>query len=304
MLTWRREVSYFAGSTFKSRDADRSRFLDILVSKPSKGGRTKPAREGRSQLQSMSKRELHSEANRWLASSPSNNEAIPASIRTQSNTRPSRKKTGRKKTIISNGMMGSMSSSDLDAHADRYLSSGSKSWGNGISNSPKRELHTESLSANENWGNWEPSSQMKRTGKRPMIKSNIHTNERIDRRQVMDTTQRVNRGESSHNDSRQTFDQRTGFVTKKRIKSKGQQSTSHSIDGSKLRGEPPPDNMDSTLFYPVGSSVRHKIHGSGIVQTPPIADAEFSEKMLVRVKFTDGNMEWDLPMDCLAHTYE
>ena len=33
VLTWRREVSYFAGNSIKTKDADRSRFLNILVSK-------------------------------------------------------------------------------------------------------------------------------------------------------------------------------------------------------------------------------------------------------------------------------
>ena len=62
--------------------------------------------------------------------------------------------------------------------------------------------------------------------------------------------------------------------------------------------------MDSTLFYPVGSGVKHRLHGKGVVQNPPNADAEFAEKMLVRVKFTEESMEWDLPMDGLTHTYE
>ncbi len=289
------------------------------MSKPKKGGKTKPTGEGRRQPRSMTKRELHSEANRWLASSASNgnNDPIQPNIRTQSNTSPSRKKSGRKKTIISNGMMGSMSRSDLDAHADRFLSSGSKSWGSGISNFPKRDLHTESLSANENWGNWEPSSQMKRIGRQPMIKPS-HANERKDRGQVMDT-QRVKsqiqsspkdfisydkgRMRSSQKDFKQNFDHRQIQAPPRTGRSNRLPSTSRSINGNRLRGEPPPDNMDSTLFYPVGSSVRHKIHGSGIVQTPPNADAD-SEKMLVRVKFTDGDMEWDLSMDCLAHTYK
>ena len=64
-------------------------------------------------------------------------------------------------------------------------------------------------------------------------------------------------------------------------------------------GDAPPDCMDSTLFFPVGSSVKHKLHGKGTVLTPPKADAEFVEKMLVRVQFLD-DMEWDLPMTGLC----
>jgi hypothetical protein len=62
--------------------------------------------------------------------------------------------------------------------------------------------------------------------------------------------------------------------------------------------------MDSTMFYPIGSYVRHNMHGKGIVQSPPPKDDEFAEKMLVRVKFIEENIEWDLPMDGLMHTYD
>lgn len=74
--------------------------------------------------------------------------------------------------------------------------------------------------------------------------------------------------------------------------------------GEPVREYRPPDFMDSTMFFPVGSSVKHRLHGRGVVQTPPNGDAEFVEKMLVRVKFVDENTEWDLPMDGLLHTYE
>ncbi len=76
------------------------------------------------------------------------------------------------------------------------------------------------------------------------------------------------------------------------------------VDQVTLRGEPPTDSMDSTLFYPVGSSVRHKLHSRGVVQAPPDSDSKFSEKMLVRVKFIEESAEWDLPMNGLVHTYE
>jgi hypothetical protein len=70
-----------------------------------------------------------------------------------------------------------------------------------------------------------------------------------------------------------------------------------------LRGEAPPE-MDSTMFFPVGSPVKHKLYGQGTVQTPPNSDAQFVEKMLVRVKFSEDHLEWDLPMDGIVHTYE
>ena len=76
VLTWRKEVSYFAGAAFRTKDAIRSRFLDVLMSK--KGDKSKPRdAQGRSNvssteeenfkhkqvLGSTTKRELHSKAN-------------------------------------------------------------------------------------------------------------------------------------------------------------------------------------------------------------------------------------------------
>ncbi len=86
VLTWRREVSFFSGATFKTKDADRTRFLDILVSKqgaaPGRGGPTPSTQAKRRNLSSlknnvtgkssvigsMTKREIHTEASRLLAS--------------------------------------------------------------------------------------------------------------------------------------------------------------------------------------------------------------------------------------------
>ena len=87
-------------------------------------------------------------------------------------------------------------------------------------------------------------------------------------------------------------------------KESNQTSTCSDVDQVTLHGEPPTDSMDLTLFYPVGSSVRHKLHSRGVVQALPDSDSKFSEKMLVRVKFIEESAEWDLPMNGLVHTYE
>jgi hypothetical protein len=49
------------------------------------------------------------------------------------------------------------------------------------------------------------------------------------------------------------------------------------------------NNMDSTWFYPEGSSVRHKLLGVGKVLPPP--PSEEGGEMMVRVKFRDGREE-------------
>ena len=53
------------------------------------------------------------------------------------------------------------------------------------------------------------------------------------------------------------------------------------------------DTMDSTWFYPVGSSVVHRRHGSGMVLPPPPSK---QGEMLVRVQFEDGSKH-DFPAD-------
>jgi len=259
MLTWRREVSYFAGAAFKTRDGDRSRFLDALVSKPSHGGRTKiissrnatPKRA--KNIGSMTKRELHTEANRYL----NNNQR---ELHTVSNNRPSNKST---------------------------------------------------------WGEWEPSTHKRTIQQTPSIRS-MHTNAVEDRHKIRPaSSQHSNQPLKKNSDRRQVIpsirsqerlnDNRISYRPSRKVNLKPQKSNhtparrvSSPIED--LRSDAPPDNMDSTIFFPINSKVKHKLHGDGVVLSPPKGDAEFVEKMLVRVQF-DNNMEWDLTMDVLAHRY-
>lgn len=52
---------------------------------------------------------------------------------------------------------------------------------------------------------------------------------------------------------------------------------------------PPP--VDSTMFFPVGSTVKHPVHGKGKVCPPPEEDL-----MLVRIKFISG-IEMNFPVN-------
>lgn len=117
VMTWRREVSYFAGQSFKYRDAVRSRFLDRIVSKrenkkkraqpskqssqvhqrPKSGGRLRP-RAKESQSSAIKRRNLHSRSSvDWSMWEPSgkkihmktSNPTIKAS--TQSSNKPMKK---------------------------------------------------------------------------------------------------------------------------------------------------------------------------------------------------------------------
>lgn len=318
-------MSYFAGAAFKSRDADRSRFLDLLVGKqggkPGKVGQKMPRKSSfnsSGKLGSVTKRELHSEADRWLSST--NDIGRNTNSQTVSKEGLSGRKTsGRKKTIISNGIMGSMSRSDLEAQADRYLASGVRSVGNRNNFEPTPQKSTrgersvnvnQMSSANKSWDDWEPSSQRKTVEQNPSIQSNRLVGG-IDRRQVMPSPRTQERSVYASSDKRQEIPLRRRSVDGRQKGSStladvGKRRQYASDNAEAFRGEAPPDSMDSTLFFPVGSSVKHRLHGRGIVQNPPRSDAEFAEKMLVRVKFAEaeGSIEWDLPMDGLVHTYE
>ena len=255
VLTWRREVSFFAGAAFKTRDGNRSRFLDALVSKQGSkqgtGGRQNPRQTVKGNNISSRKSSMKP---------PSNND------------------------------LGSMTKRQLHSEANRYLA------------------------GNKSWDSWEPSSSTKLIGKTPTIKQNFHTRG-LDRRQVVPSSQTQTKTILRNNNDRRQVpsslqnqnrprptSRQPARATNQRQTPSSIRSTNHNRTGRTMSspgGDAPPDCMDSTLFFPVGSSVKHKLHGKGTVLTPPKADAEFVEKMLVRVQFLD-DMEWDLPMTGLC----
>jgi len=72
-----------------------------------------------------------------------------------------------------------------------------------------------------------------------------------------------------------------------------------------LHGDPSaraaPPQVDSTLFFPVGTLVVHTVHGKGKVLPPPKPEGG---NMLVRVEF-EGGIEMELPVGAgLRHRFE
>jgi hypothetical protein len=72
-----------------------------------------------------------------------------------------------------------------------------------------------------------------------------------------------------------------------------------------LHGDPSaravPPQVDSTLFFPVGTSVVHSVHGKGKVLPPP--EGAVGGNMLVRVEFESG-IEMELPVGAgLRHQF-
>ena len=329
VLTWRREVSYFAGSAFKTKDADRSRFLRILVSKQDGGKKPKAnlstgvgqRRQAQMKnqpffLNSMTKREMHSEANKYLSVNPT------------TGLRPKQNQVGNQPT--GKEMFHS------EAKVDPIT--GLRPKQRQVSNQPrpskdfisvtKRGLHSEatnypaanSRAAPKKWDDWEPSPQKKPVREIPKIRplvpnSGAHIQANANSSPPNVTSPQATR--RSHPDKLQRNNgQREMTSPPRRRESKlppngmrdNNDAPSPTRAQSKPRndivGELPPD-MDSTMFFPVGVAVKHKFHGRGIVQDPPQTDyAEFAEKLLVRVKFSDGDGEWDVPMESVVHTFD
>lgn len=358
VLTWRKEVSYFAGAAFRTKDAIRSRFLDVLVSKkrnkavdpgpkPSNSkGQSNPysTRKGTftgdHALDSILKRELHSEANKYLKSAPSNLMLKPKSNRSN--------KIERKRTPSnSSSVKGSMTKNEVDSLANRCLASGptrssllpdrkdSFNIDQIMASKTRTVLHSEasnkSASRRKSLDDWEPSSLKNlraadKKGVPPSFTLNNspvqNTNDKgkvIPQSRVCQNHINLNKGQTSVSSqglgrscvetSPHTANQTNPPIrsmTKNRLTVKEASQTERCKAASwdtAFGGEAPPE-MDSTMFFPVGSSVKHKLYGQGIVQTPPDSDKQFTEKSLVRVKFLEDNLEWDLPMDGLVHTYK
>lgn len=168
----------------------------------------------------------------------------------------------------------------------------------------RREASNNSASRRKSWDDWEPSSRKNLVQEIPSITTDMPR--AVDRRQVPPSSQPRNQSSQSTND-------RSQVVSRSRVRhnqanlNRGQTKSSQDTAPEGIPGPgycSPPPEMDSTMFFPVGSPVKHKLYGQGIVQTPPNADEQFVEKVLVRVKFSEDNLEWDLPMDGLVHTYE
>ncbi|KAL3805627.1 hypothetical protein HJC23_005871 [Cyclotella cryptica] len=270
VLTWRREVAYFAGNSFKTKDADRSRFLNVLVSKPD--GKTSTPKikssadntNGFRQKSSVGTRMIHSEATRNIGFSSSAQASSPPS---HSNIKILEKcEPGRQAKSI--------------------------------------QSHSPSRTQQKNWDNWEPTQQRKLIQQIPSIRPikppSRETRPQTTSRQIESASRPpTNNG---HKTGINILRSRNNDALKD-LSLSHVPSTGRNKENQLFQSDPPPQ-IDSTLFYPIGSSVKHKMYGRGIVQPPPELDEEFAEKLLVRVKFVDGDVDWDLPMDSLMHTYE
>ncbi len=376
VLTWRREVSYFAGSTFKTKDADRSRFLRILVSKRDGGKKPRATSSSglgqRSQTQmkkkqknlnALTKRELHSEANRYLSTNPTT--GLRPKQRQVRSQPPSKDIHSVTKQAIQSGtdkyvavdpitglrprqrQVSSQQSPDKDinAVAKRGVSDANQSIAidpitglrpmqRQVSKKPplrskdvkpviKREIHSAAISypaanaraaSKKSWDDWEPSTKKKPIEEipkiRPMVPNQANVKSVPPNFASPQATRRSysTQMQQSSNGQREMVPpprRRETAMPSNRMRNKNSTPSSHPQRKPRnIVGELPPD-LDSTMFFPVGSAVKHNFYGRGIVQNPPKTDyADFAEKMLVRVKFSDGDGEWNVPMETVAHTFD
>lgn len=290
ILTWRKEVSYFAGNSFKTKDADRSRFLNVLVSKPDNKGKQQVSNMKTSASRQVKKsrtgtRMVHTEASRgddvqsreqsWDKWQPAGQQRPAASRTTDQRSSTVNTRTIREKQFKS---------------------------------SPQKERR--------NWDNWEPSHLRNPIQQVPSIKLKTERTQQakaITARQYGSASGNLRR-DAAERSSPISANKRPYRNTANQNQSIRQQSRSANTptQQSKVRIYTPPEiekgdvptDIDSTIFFPVGSSVKHKFYGRGKVHQPPISDEEFATKMLVRVQFEDEPGNLDLPMDSLMHTYE
>jgi ATP-dependent exoDNAse (exonuclease V) beta subunit len=270
VMTWRKEVSYFAGNSFKTKDAVRSRFLNVLVSKPDDKART----VSKTKSTAESKREKSPAGTRMFHTEAKSNKDTP--MRPQSSTG----------SWQHNKQQTTMNSGALDA----------ENIGVSIKS---RQTSSPSSTERKSWDSWEPSQVRKSIDQVPSIKPMTVTVQKQHQRVTANNAISMS-GESSNNEMNNP---RTPIRMQPSNKYK-QQPTEKEPTQHDGRGHSDIPDIDSTIFYPVGSYVRHKFYGKGVVQAPPMSDVEFAEKMLVRVKFVDETGDWDLPMDSLVHTYE
>lgn len=83
-------------------------------------------------------------------------------------------------------------------------------------------------------------------------------------------------------------------IKKKMKKIKKKKKKVIRTNSKKTSSDSPPLSMDSTMFYPVGSIVRHPIHGEGTVIKPePMAPGD---KMMVAINF-DSGVQVEFPVE-------
>uniref|UniRef100_A0A7S1ZVZ9 DNA 3'-5' helicase n=1 Tax=Ditylum brightwellii TaxID=49249 RepID=A0A7S1ZVZ9_9STRA len=301
VLTWRREVMTFFGQSFKVKDTDRSRFLDTLVAK--KGKKTKKMiktkktkktnlsrdsqdlksdltlEQRRRQLQSK----MTSSKDRGAPKSPQGgswDEWKPGAASTGMRSNTNSERRPKQELVQKRDRMERLNTAQPTAK--RQIKKSLLSSSSPRTMSPQRG----------SWGEWKPStddgaqniaSRLKKQQQQPQ---QVRIQQRRDNNRQYPTATTRQRSTQYQNQAKTR--------TARAPPPPACQSNGISFDSfletsnSQSNGNTVPE-IDSTMFFAVGSTIQHNIHGRGTVLPPPKED-----NMRVRIRF-ENDMELDFP---------
>ena len=269
VLTWRREVMTFFGQGFKIIDCERSRFLDRLVANGTKKGKGKK----KVQLKSGNPREKSEDSGGSLAER--RKKLLAMQMEKEGSARSARRTSGARQGDNSRN-----AARAIPPPRSRPYSSSSSTSSYHSSNSAS-SLRNKSPQGSS-WEDWTPkkastsSASLRRTPRSSLD---------------LTTKRKAQHGKRSAARSKRPAT-RNGVAIRDRPPSRASQQRRKELHGDPSASTAPPQ-VDSTLFFPVGTSVVHTVHGEGKVLPPPKVAEDGN--MLVRVEFEDG-IEMDLPV--------
>ncbi len=265
ILTWRREVMTFFGQGFKFSNPDRSRFLDALVSKKKRVSTQKASKKSHippSKLKQTPSAFINSQ--RQLNSRPS--------VSRQSHPISSNEKTYQQfdnQRSRFNTKMNRPSSNNYTSRNSQYKST------------PTTKRKTLEKSSEHFF---DQDDEFKSGRNKSMDYNGYRKPRSVSSQEGIP----ARRGTRSSTHTRMTMNSRDGSIN--------QRSKSYGVPDNMrlkttLQQSAPKDvpSIDSTAFYPVGTTVIHPAHGKGTVITPTGGDSKVS------VQFDEG-IQLNLPM--------
>lgn len=269
VLTWRREVMTFFGQGFKIIDCERSRFLDRLVASGTKKGKgKKKVKPKRGNLRDKSEESGGSLAER-------RKKLLVMQMEEEGSARSARRVT----TGARQGDDSRNAARTIPPSRSRSYSSSSSSTSSYRSTNSASSLRNKSPQGSS-WEDWTPKKA-----------STPNPSQRRTSRSSFTTNWKSQYGERSATRPKRPVTRNRAAIRDPPA-SRASQQRRKELNGDPSASTAPPQ-VDSTLFFPVGTSVVHTVHGEGKVLPPPKATE--GGNMLVRVEFENG-IEMELPV--------
>jgi hypothetical protein len=269
VLTWRREVMTFFGQGFKIIDCERSRFLDRLVASGTKKGKgKKKVKPKRGNLRDKSEESGGSLAER-------RKKLLVMQMEEEGSARSARRVT----TGARQGDDSRNAARTIPPSRSRSYSSSSSSTSSYRSTNSASSLRNKSPQGSS-WEDWTPKKA-----------STPNPSQRRTSRSSFTTNWKSQYGERSATRPKRPVTRNRAAI-RDPPPSRASQQRRKELNGDPSASTAPPQ-VDSTLFFPVGTSVVHTVHGEGKVLPPPKSTE--GGNMLVRVEFENG-IEMELPV--------